>query len=224
MQRRGFLVAAGACALATAGPAFGDGLPVPPGNRMAFKVLHNGSPIGQHTLGFTTDGDALTIDIALDAQGHIAGIIPFTYAARIIERWQGGVFQSLDSQVNDNGNQLQVHARKTAAGYDIASSNQNHPEKVLPEYTAPPNTLPLTYWNRAVLNGTVLNVQTGHTYPAIVTSPGWEKVPDANGGTITARRYDVTGKLHLTIWYDINSQWSALALPLFGQITYEKIL
>jgi hypothetical protein len=222
MDRRGFLVAAGTACIAR--PAVADALPVPPSGRLAFKVFHNGSPIGQHVLNFTTQGDALTVDIAVAAQGRLAGIIPFSYGASITERWLGGVFQSLDSQVNDDGNLLEVHARKTAAGYDIRSSNQNHPEKVLPEYTAPPDTLPLTYWNKAVLYGTILNVQTGHTYPATVTSPGWEKVPAANGGTITAQRFDVTGKLRLSVWYDVNVQWSALALPLFGQITYEKIL
>jgi len=222
MQRRGFLAAAGVACLAR--PAFGDGLPVPPSGQIGFKVFHNGSPIGEHHLNFVTVGDALTISINVQAAGRVAGIIPFSYGAVITERWQGGVFQSVDSQVNDDGNLLEVHAHRVAGGYAVMNKNQGHPDKVLPPYVAPANTLPLTYWNRAVFDGTVLNIQTGHTYPAIVSSPGWENVPAANGGTITARRFDVTGKLHLTIWYDQKDQWASLALPLFGQITYEKIL
>ncbi len=222
MQRRRFLAVAGAACWA--GPAFGAGLPVPPSGQLGFKVFHNGSPIGEHHLVFTTDGDALTIAINVQAAGRVAGIIPFSYGAVITERWQGGVFQSVDSQVNDDGNLLEVHAHRVNGGYDVRATNHDHPDKVLPEYTAPANTLPLTYWNRAVLDGTVLNIQTGHSYPAIVTSPGWEKLPTADGGTITAQRFDVTGKLHLSIWYDQNDQWASLALPLFGQITYEKIV
>jgi len=222
MQRRGFLAAAGAACVAR--PAFGDGLPVPRSGQLGFKVFHNGSPIGEHHLVFTTDGDALVISINVSAAGRIAGFIPFTYGAVITERWENGVFRSLDSQVNDDGNLLEVHAHRVAGGYEVMNMNHDHPEKVLKPYTAPPNTLPLTYWNRAVLDGTVLNVQTGHSYPAIVNSPGWNNVTAANGGTILAQRFDVTGKLHLTIWYDQMDQWAALALPLFGQITYEKIV
>ena len=222
MDRRGFLSTAGAALLA--GPALAEGLPVPPCNVIGFKVFHNGGLIGEHHLNFTQNGDALRIDISVQASGRIAGLIPFSYQAAVTERWLGGVFQSVDSQVNDNGNLLQVHAHKVAGGYDVTSTNHDHPEKCWPEYTAPANTLPLTYWNKAMLYGTILNIQTGHCYPATVTSPGWENLPTANDGMLLAQRFDVTGKLHLSVWYDQTSQWAGLDLPLFGHLTYEKIL
>jgi hypothetical protein len=222
MDRRDFLFTAGAALLA--GPALAEGLPVPPGNAVGFKVFHNGGQIGEHHLNFTQNGDALVIDIAMQASGRIDEVFPFTYQAAITERWLGGVFQSVDSKVNFNGNLLHVHAHKVAGGYDVTSSNRDHPEKCWPEYTAPANTLPLTYWNKAMLDGTVLNIQTGHSYPVTVTSPGWENLPTANGGKLLAQRFDVTGKLHLSVWYDHTDQWAGLDLPLYGHLTYEKIV
>jgi Family of unknown function (DUF6134) len=214
MDRRRFLASTGAVALA--GPAFADTLPVPPGGTMAFKVLRNGSPIGEHRLVFTRDGDDLSIAIHVALRVTIAAIPVFYYALQATERWFGGVFQSLDSQINDNGNHLEVHAQKTALGYDVVGTH-------VPRYTCPPNTLPLTYWNRAMLYGTILNIQTAHSYPATVHSPGWNKLPTTDGGFVIAQRFDVTGKLRLSVWYDQIDQWSGLAFHLHGYESYEKI-
>lgn len=221
MHRRSFLAGAGGALLA--GSALGDALPVPPSEAIGFKVLRNGTPIGEHHLTFTQTGNELAVEIAVALDVYIAGIRFFHYTLAATERWSGGVFQSLDSKINNNGTQLEVHAHKIATGYDVIGINHTHPEKSYPEYTTPPNTMPLTYWNKAMLNGTILNIQTAHSYPAIVSSPGWNKLPTANGGFIIAQRYDVTGKLHLTVWYDQSNQWSGLQFQINGTESYEKI-
>ena len=221
MQRRRFL--AGTAALALAGPALADELPVPAGNQMSFRVLRNGTPIGEHHLNFSQNGDALVVDINIALLVTFAGITLFRYGATARERWSGGVFQSLESQVNDNGARLEVHAHKTAAGYSVAGINHGNPARSYPEYTAPADTMPLTYWNKAMLNGTLLNIQTAHTYAAVVQPQGWNSLPTAEGGAITAQRFDLRGKLHLNVWYDRFSQWSGLAFHVSGNESYEKI-
>jgi hypothetical protein len=214
MDRRRFLASAGAAAVA--GPVFADAPSVPPNNHLAFKVLRNNSPIGEHHLYFTRNGDDLRVDINAALLVTLAGIPIFRYVASATELWSGGVFQSLDSKVDDNGNHLEVHARKTALGYDVVGTH-------VPHYTCPPNTLPLTYWNKAMLNGTILNIQTAHSYPAVVHSPGWNRLPTANDGFIVAQRFDVTGKLRLSVWYDQMDQWSGLSFQIDGNECYEKI-
>jgi hypothetical protein len=221
MQRRRFLAGAGTTLLA--GPALADALPIPPTGAIGFKVLRNGSPIGEHHLTFTQTGDDLAVNIAVALDVYIAGIRFFHYTLAATERWSAGVFQSLESKIDNNGTALEVQAHKTAAGYDVLGINHTHPEKSYPEYTTPPNTMPLTYWNKAMLNGTILNIQTAHSYPAIVTSPGWNKLPTASGGAIIAQRFDVTGKLHLSVWYDQSSQWAGLQFNINGTESYEKI-
>jgi hypothetical protein len=217
MDRRHFLLGAGACAAACP-PAVAD-LPVPPGDRIAFKVLRNGTPIGEHILTFTQSGDDLTVDINVGLVVTILGITAYRYTLAATERWSGGVFQSLESKVNNDGAQLEVQAQKTAGGYLVTDINHSNPAKSYPQYTAPPNTMPLTYWNKAMLNAHIL---TAHSYPAIVNSPGWNKLPTAEGGTIIAQRFDVTGKLHLSVWYDQQNQWAGLEFNIKGDISYQK--
>ncbi|MDD2795261.1 DUF6134 family protein [Acidocella sp.] len=221
MRRRRFL--AGTAALAVAGPALADELPVPAGNQMSFRVLRNGTPIGEHHLNFIRGSDGLVVDINIALLVTFAGIPLFRYGATAREHWSGGVFQSLESQVNDNGARLAVHAHKTAAGYSVAGINHDNPARSYPEYTAPADTMPLTYWNKAMLNGTLLNIQTAHTYAAVVKPQGWNSLPTAEGGVITAQRFDLRGKLHLNVWYDRFSQWSGLAFHVSGNESYEKI-
>ena len=214
MDRRRFLAGAGATAVA--GPVFADALPVPPNSHLAFKALHNGTPMGEHHLQFTQNGDELRVDINVAFLVRLVGIPIFRYVGTATERWSGGVFQSLDSQINDNGKQFEVHAVKVAGGYNVRGTHVS-------PYLCPPNTMPMTYWNRAMLYGTILNIQTAHSYPAIVNSPGWNRLPTADSGFIVAQRFDVTGKLHLSVWYDQTNQWSGLAFNVLGSETYEKI-
>ena len=222
MRRRRFLAAGGAASLVK--PAYAQSLPVPPGNAISFKILRNGTPVGEHFLNFTRKGEDLTVEIHIRLKVAFAGIPVFGYHASATERWSGGVFQSLDSAVNHNGTHLEVHAHKVAGGYAVVGVNHSNPAKSYPAYTAPPDTLPLTYWNKAILQATVLNIETAHSYPVIVRSPGWNSLPTANGGHLEAQRFNITGKLHLSVWYDRMAQWSGLEFHVNGDETYEKII
>ncbi len=215
LERRGFL--AGAAALAAVRPAAAAPLPVPPGGEMRFKVLRNGSPIGEHHLKFTQTGDDLQVDINADLLVTLAGIPVFHYRANAVERWSGGQFTQLDSQVNHNGTQLSVHASQIPGGFAVQSTKAGDYQ-----YTGNPPLLPLTYWNKAMLQAMILNVETGRHYPATVNSPGWNKLPTVEGGFIVAQRFDVTGKLHLSVWYDQYSQWSGLEFHVDGDETFQK--
>jgi len=195
-------------------------LPNPPGsdlhlNDMHFRVFRNGTAVGEHMIHFNQTGDDLTVSVNASLLVTMAMIPIFRYSLAATERWSNGVFQTVDSAVNFNGSPLEVHAERIANGYSVRGTH-------VPLYTAPPNMLPLTYWNKAMLNGTILNIQTAHSYPVTVTSPGWYDVPTANGGPITAQRFDVSGKLHLSIWYDRNNDWSRLEFQKDGDISYEK--
>jgi hypothetical protein len=213
MDRRRFLLSAAAFAL-----------PIPASNALAFKVLRNGTPIGEHHLHFTQNGDELAVDINVALLVKFAGIPVFHYQLNATEKWQAGVFSSLHSMVNDNGTQLEVEAHQAPGGYLVTGINHSNPAKSWPQYTAPPDTLPLTYWNKSMLNGNILNIQTAHSYRVQVNSPGWNKLPTADGGSIVAQRFDVTGKLRLSVWYDQNNAWSGLEFQINGDETYQKMV
>lgn len=215
LERRGFL--AGAAALVAARPAVAAPLPVPPSGEMRFRILRNGSPIGEQHMKFTQTGDDLRVDINADLVVKLAGIPVFHYQASVVERWMGGQFHRLDSKVNHNGTHLSVQANPIPGGFAVESTKSGDYQ-----YTGTPQMLPLTYWNKAMLNAMILNVETGKHYPAIVSSPGWNKLPTAEGGIVIAQRFDVTGKLHLSVWYDQNNQWSGLQFHVDGNEMFQK--
>ena len=130
MDRRFFIAAAGALGLAR--PAFADALPVPPGGRVAFKVFRNGTEVGEHEVTFSGGGENLTATTNFDFVVTIASIPVYRYTLTATEIWSAGVFQSLATQVNNNGTMLEVHARKTASGYDVTDINQNDPSESYP--------------------------------------------------------------------------------------------
>jgi len=214
MDRRQFLMGAAAFAMPI----------IPAGRQLGFKVLRNGSPIGEHHLNFSGTAENPIIDINIALAVKFAGITVFTYALKATETWEDGGFSRLHSVVNDNGTMLEVEAHKVADGYLVTGTNHSNPDKSWPQYTAPPDTLPLTYWNKQMLNGNILNIQTAHSYRVTVNSPGWNKLPTANGGTITAQRFDLTGKLRLSVWYDQMSTWSGLAFSINGDESYQRIV
>jgi len=206
MDRRAFLLNASAYSL-----------PVPSGDAMHFRVLRNGEPVGDHTIRFNASGNSLSISISVSGRVMFAGIPVFSYTMKASEYWEDGVFQRVQSVVNKDGTPIEVHAERISGGYSVQGTN-------VPRYVAPPNLLPLTYWNKAMLNGTILNISTGHSYPVIVTSPGWNALPTANGGTITAQRFDISGKLHMSVWYDQNNTWCGLEFQRDGDFRYEKYI
>lgn len=222
MQRRELVLGAmgGVAGLALARPALAAALPVPPSGKMAFRMMHGGVAIGEHHLVFTQTGEQLRVDINIAAVVRVLGVIVHSYTCQASEYWSGGRFAGLDSQVNNGGTPLEVHASPILGGFAIRSTKAGNYN-----YTSQPGLMPMTFWNKAMLNAMILNINTGRHYPAIVNSPGWNYLPTAEGGTLLAQRFDVTGKLHLSVWYDQLGQWAGLEfnLPVLGDVTYEKI-
>jgi hypothetical protein len=214
MDRRSFLLGAAAFAMPV----------IPSGNSESFKVLRNGVVIGEHHLAFSGTAANPIVDINVALLVKFAGIPVYRYALTARETWEGGGFSKLHSAINNNGTQLEVEAHKVDAGYLVTGTNHSNPAKSWPQYTAPPDTLPLTYWNKQMLKGNILNIQTAHDYRVNVVSPGWNALPTADGGTITAQRFDLTGKLRLSVWYDQKDAWSGLAFSINGNETYQKVV
>jgi hypothetical protein len=204
MDRRSFLLNASAYAL-----------PIARGKAMHFKIYRNGAAVGEHVISFSRSGNDLTVTTNARFVVTVAMIPVFHYACTATERWSNGIFQTVDSAINFNGSPLEVHAARTANGYHVEGTHT-------PLYTAPLNTLPLTYWNKAMMNGTILNIQTAHSYPVTVTSPGWFNLPTASGGSIIAQRFDLTGKLRMSIWYDRHNSWSGLEFRKSGDFKFVK--
>jgi hypothetical protein len=179
-------------------------LPVPANNRLAFHVVRNGSAIGEHVIGFERTGDTLSVAIAVDIVASAGPIALLRYKHRATEQWKGGQVVSIDADTNDSGTPERMTARRDETGLVVEGSKAAR-------YVAPARALPATHWNRAMLDGPIIDVQDGRLMHPLVALTGTEKVAVAVG-SIEARHYTLRGDLNLDTFYDLTGNWAGLRL------------
>lgn len=219
IDRRTLLLGAGLASTTTIGMAeASSALPVPPLGRLGFRIMRQGSRIGEHHSTFERKGDALTIRAEAEIIVRLMGISVFRYAHHATEQWQGGEFATLQTKTNDDGTSYWVDAERAGSGLVVSGSAQNR-------YVAPAEALPMTHWNRSQVRLPKINPQKGDLLRPAVIDRGIEQVAVASGGTIAARRYQFTGQAILDVWYDADGYWAALAFLGGDQsrITLERL-
>ncbi len=168
---------------------------------LVFEIWRNGDRIGTHRVDF--EGGAQDFTAHIDAQMLVKfGPIPvFRYRHQAQETWRGGQFQQLQSHSTTNGSTLQLNADRTASGVSIVGKHA---------LTAPADAHPLTHWNAAVLAGPLFNPQTGALVHDQVARAAGSSVKLADGRSVEATRYSLTGQAEITDWYDARNAWTAL--------------
>lgn len=193
----------------------GAGLAVPPGGRLGFDILRKGSPLGSHMLTFASAGDRLTVKVEVNLVYRLLGMTLYRYAHHCTEIWDSGQVVALDSRTDDNGKPAQLTARRQAGGLVVEATG-------MPRYTAPANSLPATHWNQHELDGPWINTQTGKLLRPHVAPGGTENIPAAQGRTLNARRFDLSGEVQMVMWYD-RIGWAGLSFTRDGTpIRYER--
>jgi hypothetical protein len=176
--------------------------PIPPGNRIVFDVLRNGSPIGTHTLAFRRDGEVTQVEIAIDLAVRVLGIAIYRYTHRNTERWQGDHLLSMVSTTDRNGRPYSVRAVRNGAAIEVESSEAG-------KFSAPADLVTTSYWHPAFIRGRKLDTQGGRMLEVSVADRGEETIRSRGADTI-ARRWTIAGDLRLDIWYDRAGAWSKL--------------
>src|SRR5579872_1882332 len=110
--RRTFLIgaAAGLGLPLLAPPRARAALPgIPPDGKIAFKVMRKGAHIGEHSLRFDQDGDALTVQTDVRITVHVGPVPVYHHTQTCVERWRGDRFIGLDSTTSSNVSHEQIH-------------------------------------------------------------------------------------------------------------------
>jgi hypothetical protein len=179
-------------------------LPVPAANSLSFAVFREDTRIGTHALSFALTGDTLVVKIAIDLSVGLGPITLYRYTHRGTETWSGDTFISLETTTNDNGKPYKVSVQRQSDGLAVQATGMTG-------YTAPPNALPATHWNRRMLDGPIVNSQSGKLMSPQIAKIGLEQVRIANGTTIPATHYALSGDVTLDTWYDDTPSWVSLA-------------
>jgi hypothetical protein len=178
---------------------------VPAGGHLAFQVWRKGSHIGEHALMFQQEGDDLIVQIDVHILVKIGPVPVASYGHSCKERWSGTQFQGLEAISHSSpGAQQHVIARRTSDGIYV------EPAAGAP-YTIAGDTLPMSHWNRQVMKAPLFNPQDGKLLKETSrTMKGEEMVKLADGASVKATRYAVTGDASVDDWYDTANVWTAL--------------
>ncbi|QXM25300.1 hypothetical protein KO353_03390 [Elioraea tepida] len=197
LHRRTLMLAAPA--LITSGASLAA---IPPGNRIAFHVTRNDSPIGTHVLDFARDGGDVRVGIAIDFAVRFVGLTAFRYVHRNTEVWRGDKLVSINATTDNNGTRLAVKARANERAIEVEGTESG-------AYLAPIDAVSTSYWHGAFLRGRKIDTQGGRLLDTRLIRLGEEPIPVA-GRTIPATRWRIEGDLELDIWYDAAGAWSRL--------------
>lgn len=178
---------------------------------LAFEVWREGSPIGRHSLTFQTEGDRLTVDIAIDLSVGIGPITLYRYRHRSQENWQGGKLIALATDTNDDGTKFTVRAQSAPEGLKVGSE------------LLPADVLPTSYWHVAAMTRSqLLDSQDGSVRLVSVAKIGRETA-DIAGVAQPVDRYRVSGDLEMDLLYLPNGEWAGLEFMAKGsKITYRR--
>jgi hypothetical protein len=203
LHRRSLMLAAPGMLAAPALLTAGTGLAaVPPGNRIAFSVTRNDSPIGTHAIDFARDGGDVRVSIAIDFAVRFLGITAFRYTHRNAELWRGDRLLSIASTTDNNGTPLSVKARANGGGIAVEGTEAG-------TYLAPIEAISTSYWHGAFLRGQKIDTQGGKLLTTTLQRVGDETITVA-GRSTQATRWRIDGDLSLDIWYDGVGTWSGL--------------
>ena len=177
--------------------------------KLTFDVVRCGKSIGKHEITFREVGDETHVDIDIELTVKIGFVTVFRYRHQNTEVWRGGNLISVATDTNDNGDAYEVRARRDGDGLLVKTLDEEH--------VLPGTAIPTSYWNPAILkNPQWLDTQRGIMLNIEVEPAGLELVSLADGRTVEAQRYEVSGDLTITVWYTPKGEWVKLAFPARG--------
>lgn len=210
-SRRQFL---GKAATAAAAPFFMPFLPIPAGAEsplnVRFRVLVDGSPIGDHRIVFHEVGNLLVVEthINIEVMGLFGPVFQFKHNAE--EAWDSGHLVSVRSTTNNNGTFSKVSGSAFVDGFHLVSENGPF---LATKATMSSNAL----WDsRILLEKRLIDVQHGSEIGLVARHLADERV-DTPWGSVKASRYRlITPFFAGSVFYDSNRRWVRAQIEVNG--------
>jgi hypothetical protein len=211
------MAAGGGALLLTPWRAFAQS--VPPDGQVRFNIVRYGSLIGQQQLTFQQSGNQLTVFVDISIRVTLAMIPLYILHHHETETWENGQILSFAATTIKNGSHFYAQGWRNGGQFRVRGTAS--PDG----YVAPPDALPTSQWNHAMLDGPMINTQDAKLMHPCVTDRGYAMVPLAKGGTVRARRFNVTGDLHFDTFFSDSWEWVGLSFPApdGSLVTYQKV-
>lgn len=186
--------------------------------KLQFDVELDGRSIGEHVFAFHQLPDnSIEVDISIDLAVTFGPFTMFEYRHRNKSQWRAGRLVQMQSETNDDGNRFRLSAVAGPEGLAVDADPAF-------SYTAPPETLPTTYWMSSTVNQKrLINSQNGRLLDIEVSELGRETVPGPMG-PISATHYRLDGDLKIELWYDDTDTLVQIAFEARGgAVTYRLV-
>lgn len=165
-----------------------------------FQVFRGGEPIGHHRVKILRDGERTTVSVDIKLRVTALGVLTlYRYLHDAEEIWEGQRLVSLSSTTDNDGTAERLEARAVAGGLQVSGTR----------FTGllPADTMPSSYWHRDfVRRDTIMDSQNGRRLDLTIRPQSFE-MASAAGSDIPAQRYQVSGDVDLTLWYDRAGRW-----------------
>lgn len=170
-----------------------------------FKVLRDNSPIGHHRITFTRRDHRLVVNAKFSVAVTVLGFTVYSYDYQSEEIWRDGCLQSVDADIDDNGERWSMAAHGQGGALKVSGPAGN--------YVIHRRVFPTNHWNADVIRThAVLNTLTGRVDKVTVERVGRESVQTGTGPR-QATHYRFKGDLKTEIWYDDAGRWVKLRFP-----------
>ena len=171
---------------------------------LMFDVVRNGNVVGRHSTTFRRDGESLTVESRMGLEIGFLGLTLFTYDYQSTGVWRDGRLHRLTARTDEDGDVRTVSARWSEADgtFRVEGSKGT--------LSAPRPVYPTNHWNPAAITRDVLlNTITGGLNDVSVRAGPIERVATGTGPR-EARRFDYSGDLMASVWYDERGRWVKL--------------
>jgi hypothetical protein len=176
---------------------------IPESGKLTFRVLRKGSHIGEHTVHFDVDGESLVVRTEVRISVKVGPVPVYKYSQTCVERWSGRTLNSVDVSTASNVSHETVTARRAADGMHIDTSQGL-------SFVAPADIQPMTHWNRFAHQAPSFNPQDGKVLKQTLVSRQADMAKLADGSTVSATRWTVTGDGVMDDYYDAAGVWTGL--------------
>jgi Family of unknown function (DUF6134) len=173
-----------------------------------FTILRGGSEIGRHDIALTRDGDRLNLAVDVEIVVRILGIAAYRYEMTNREVWSGGLLQSVDCRVNDDGRRKTVRVTRSGGALQVASDFYTGPAPS-DAATTTPDFLKRKAW---------ISTDSGEVYAMRIAGAGSGQVATP-GGAVEARKWRATNgdDFDVTLSYDGRGEWASVAFDARGE-------
>lgn len=182
-----------------------------------FLVLRHGNVIGEHLFTFSRrDGD-FVVEVAIDIAVDLLGITVFRFTHRAEEVWRKGWLQALTSATDDDGRLWRVRAERrdgalrgqvNDVGFDVSGF-----------------VVPASLWHRDTTKSQALLDTIDARVKVVRAKALGEERVEADGSTVEAKHYSLTGQIEREVWYDADCAIARVTFPARdgSLITLERV-